>query len=192
MGYWSRDETELIINIEGREPGTALVYTNWSIYANKLRDCQGYSEGGAWQSPDGKWQIDGKVSIAPFKYIHLRSDLAASKHDEFKQRAAKLPEAKHEESLFRLGTGERETLIVACQDDPFWISICTDMLPWLQRLEKHQWACLVEEVHYAGAEDGGSAIQRTYLLPRALLQIRKVRPRVTEERRQALISRLGN
>lgn len=190
MGYWSRAETELLINLEGRDPALAHVTTNWPAYINRLQQCQGYQQVGEWVAPDGKSEINGQVSLTPFRFIHLRSKLAESSVAEWEAAKAQLPEFAKVKSPFRLGPGERETIISATQDENFWAWVCTDMMWWMKTLEENDWAVLVREVHYAGADDGGSAVQQTYAVPRALLQIRKSRPQLTDEQRSKLIDRL--
>jgi len=190
MGYWSRAETELLINLEGRDPALAHIITNWPAYINRLQQCQGYQQSAEWIAPDGKKEINGQVSLTPFRFIHLRAKLAESAVAEWKQAKLELPELEQVESPFRLGPGERETIISATQEDGFWAWVCTDMMWWMKTLEDNDWAVLVKEVAYAGADDGGSAVQQTYAVPRALIQIRKSRPQLTDEQRGKLIDRL--
>lgn len=190
MGYWSRAETELLINLEGRDPALAHVSTNWQSYIKKLEGCQGFEQVGTWTAPDGRQEISGQVNLHPFRFLHLRSKLADSLHDQFAEHKAELPELSKVSSPFRLGPGERETIISATQDEPFWMWICTDMMWWMKTLQDHDWAVLVREVEYAGADDGGSAVQQTWAVPRTLLQVRKARPQISDEQKAKLIERL--
>jgi len=190
MGYWNRSETEFIINLAGREPAIAYVSTNWASYVNKLKACQGFQMNEEWIAPDGRSEINGQVSLNPFRFIHLRSKLALSSHDQWKQEKEQLPQFTQVQTPFRLGPGERETVISAVQDEPFWAWACTDMMWWMKTLDANQWAVPVREVQYAGADDGGSAVQKTYAVPRALLQIRRSRPQLSDEQRAGLLERL--
>lgn len=190
MGYWSRSETELLINLEGRDPALAYIQTNWQSYIKKLQECQGYEQTGSWTAPDGRQEINGQVTLNPFRFLHLRSKLAGSLVEEFEQAKAELPEFSQAKSPFRLGPGERETVISATQDEPFWMWICTDMMWWMKTLQEHDWAILTREVEYAGADDGGSAVQQTFAVPRALFQVRKARPQISDEQKAKLIERL--
>lgn len=190
MGYWTKPETELLINLVGREPAQANVYTNWPRFITRLNSCEGFTAGSTWQAPGGGEELLGSISLSPYRYLYLRRSLGDSVKADFEERKAELPEAKVFDTDFRLGTGERETVLQACLQDPYWLTITSDMTWWLKRLEDNPWASLLEEQHYAGSDDGGIEYMRTYAVPLQLLQIRRRRPRLSDSEKQARADRL--
>lgn len=191
MGYWTKPETEIIINLQGREPAQANVYTNWPRFASRLSSCEGFSPASTWQAPGGGEELIGSISLSPYRYLYLRRSLGESSRPDFEERKSELPEPRVFDTDFRLGTGERETVLQACLDDPYWLTISSDMTWWLKRLEDNPWAVMLEEQHYAGSDDGGIEYMRSYAVPLKLLQIRRRRPRLSEEERRARSERLS-
>lgn len=191
MGYWTRAETELLINLEGKDPSQASVYTNWPKFASRLGECEGFDKATEWEPTAGGREISGGLSLAPYRYLYLRRSLGEASKEEFDRRKELLPEAVFKQTAFRLGTGERETCLQACLDDPYWLNICSDMNWWLKRLEDNPWAVLLEEQRYSGSDDGGIDYMRSYAVPLRLLQIRKKRPHISDEQKRLRSERLG-
>ena len=190
MGYWTKAEVELLINLEGKEPGKAQAYTNWPRFINRLNSSEGFDQLSTWSADDGSREMRGNISLAPYRYLYLRANLAAGGQDEWNRQQALLPKLKSYQSEFRLGTGERETCLLANMADPYWLHISTDMSWWLRRLQDNQWAVLIEEAHYAGTDDGGIDCMSTYVVPLSLLQIRRARPQLTDAEKAERTERL--
>lgn len=191
MGYWTRPETELLVNLVGKDPAVARVYSNWPKFISRLAECEGFEEESRFEPQDGGVEIAGQISLTPYRYLYLRRSLGDSSREEFEQRRLSLPESRVFNTDFRLGTGERETVLQACLEDSYWLHITSDMTWWLRRLEDNPWAVLLEEQRYAGSDDGGIDYMRSYAVPLRLLQIRKRRPRLTEEQKRERSERLG-
>jgi len=192
MGYWTKIETELIINLQGRDPAMAEVNTNWPKYASRLQSCEGFQETERFEPEGGPGlELSGSVSLAPYRYLYLRKSLSDASLEEFNSRKASLPKLKSIKTAFRLGTGERETVLQAGLADPYWLFICTDMTWWLNRLENNKWAVLLEKQDYAGSDDGGVEYMSTYAVPLRLLQIRRRRPQLSQQQKDQRLARLG-
>lgn len=190
MGYWTKPETELLINLVGKDPAQANVYTNWPRFISRLGDCEGFSEHSTWQAPGGGSELIGSISLSPYRYLYLRSSLGDGAKPEFVERKASLPAPRVLDTAFRLGTGERETVLQACLEDSYWLHVTSDMTWWLRRLDGNPWAVMLEEQRYSGSDDGGIDYMRTYAVPLKLLQIRRRRPHLSPEEREARALRL--
>lgn len=194
MSYWTRAETELLVNISSEEPHRALITTNWKSYVSLLRDCEGFEEIKRFEPSEGGVEVQGTVDLSEYSWLFLRRSLSEGQLSEFEQEKTKLPSFTVEEIGYRPESHERETLIHAEPLNKYWLMVSTDMAHWVRRLDEHPFAVCVSEARYAGAEsteDAHTDRHRTYMLPRQLLSIRKKRREVSEEEKQRLRRQLG-
>ena len=204
MNYWSQAETEFFINITTDKPNQFSVGTNWAFYIKRLMDCEAFDLVKDYQPAQGGREVRGYVDQSGYSYIYLRRTLSEAQEAEFQQEKAKLPPLVEEQTEYKAGVGERETVIHVEKDSSYWMRIGTDMAVWIRQLEVHPYAVLIKEQLYSNVEvdsdgneipneEGGdfSNRHRTYLMPRHLLSIRKARRKLTEAQKQVLRDRIG-
>lgn len=194
MSYWTRAETELLVNISSDEPHRALVTTNWKSYVSMLRDCEGFQETDRFEPAEGGVEVRGVVDLSEYSWLFLRRSLSDGQLAQFEQEKAKLPPLAVTEIPYRPEPHERETLMHTEPLNKYWLMISTDMAHWVRRLDEHPFAVCVSEARFRGADSADDAHtdrHRTYMLPRQLLSIRKKRREVSEEERERLRRQLG-
>ena len=192
MGFWSRAETELTINIASEQPHVLSVTTNWSYYVSRLVACDGFTLLGEHNPTAGGREITGTVDISDFAYVRIRDTFGSDKLiAAFEREKARLPQMTSGPIPYRADSFERETLIHAEQLDRYWMRVDTDMGTWLRWMDDNPYAVCVEEHLYAGAAstDGLTDRRRLYMVPRELLRIRRARPQISDAQREALRER---
>lgn len=190
MAFWKLAEQELFITINNAADGDsdvssvhrAHMSSNWPYYVTRLEACEGFTVAEDHRPEEGGRQISGEVDLSEFAWFRLRAQLSDGQLEEFALRRAELPSTPViTHSAYKPGPGERELLVHGNAADPYWLTVQTDMATWLGRLDRNPYAVCVEEQPYvlpAGAEP---VVLRTYRVPRKLLQIRRNRPRYSEE-----------
>jgi hypothetical protein len=123
--------------------------------------------------------------------LYLRRQLSDKQQPGFDQLREQLGEPNVARTQFRPDAGERETLLRACAEDPATLLMQTDSAVWLRRLADHPFAVLTGELFYSDHTDEQESVQRTFLLPRGLLSIRRNRPRYSEEHLRRLSDRMS-
>jgi hypothetical protein len=190
MGSWLRSERELLITYRSDDPRRPTIRTNWPFYVTRLERSEGFQLTAAYGQDPADRDIEGVMDLRQFNYLHLRSRLEGRALQEFERRRGELPyQPQITDSDYRVGPYERETVFCAVKDDPYWMTVDTDMAVWQRRLDRNPYAVLVEITRYAGG-DGEAHERRVYKFPRRLLTVRRNRPRHSEEHRAKLRERL--
>ena len=191
MGFWTRDETELLITISAGAPHDAMAETNWAYYATRLERCAGFAttvdQTVTRKSGTGRF-IRGSVDLGVYNWLWLRRQMTTEAQERFDAEAAELTFTS-EAVDYSPDAGERQTVFLVERCEPYWITIETDAAIWLQRLGDHPYAVCVSEQH----DRKGDWVGRKFRFPRHLLTIRKSKPthEITDERREELRAQLA-
>jgi hypothetical protein len=196
MAFWTRQETELHIGFTGAEPSVASVVTNWPYYITRLQRCEGFEPRSEYTPAEGGKELRGDINLREANFLWLRRHIQSDRGlARFQEERAQLPGTPVvSDTAYHPDSGERATLIAGYADDPYWLTIDTDMANWITRLDRNPFAVCVSESRYRDAENiQGRPYGRIYKFPRALLTIRRTRPRgrdLTDEERQELRERM--
>jgi len=199
MGYWSRIETELLINAASQEPNLMSVRTNWARYVNRLDQCEAFQEQGRFEPQQGGVEVHGTIDQSEYTFLHFRQHMTDEQQAQWETEKAKLPELVSTPTEYRPAAYERELLIHGEITDGYWLTVQTDMAVWIRRMERNPFAVLVAEQLYRAAREDDEPGEdedltdrhRTYMIPRQLLTIRRNRPQLSEERKQELSKRMS-
>jgi hypothetical protein len=181
-----KSEQELVINIWSMN-GTASVYASWPRWRRRILACEEVVV-----PMNHKEIVEAQM---PAKMIWLRRHLGSAQKAAFPEQRDLLLAAQNNEVIYRTTTGnimanERETTLHAELVTPYWLFIGTDLKNWQERLSKHPYFVLLEEMQYANGDD----VWSYGAIPLSLLSIRKKRHQgrqLTDDERQALRDRLA-
>lgn len=187
MSYFRLAEQEAHFNLTGNAPHDLSVCSTWPYYTTRLLRSAGFEERARFAPEDGGMELQGSFDLSEFAWVRFRKQLADSLGEEYARRVAELGETKVTYTQYRSGPNERELVISVFATDPFWVHVSTDMALWVARMDAHPYATLVAEQVYNMDEP---TAWRQYVIPRALLSIRRTRPQLTDEQRQQLRDRL--
>lgn len=170
MPFWTEQETELLIAISESSPNMATIATNWGLYKSDLERCPAF----ALNETKTNGEVIGDLDLSTDPLMFFDSFPSAKDREIFNERASEIAEPRFETSAFRPAPGERETLISACADNPYWLRIDTDMPVWMERLDQHPFALLLRASEYTSGNEPPVLGGRAYLMPRSLLAFKRV------------------
>ncbi len=192
MSFWTRAEQELLISIGSSRPTAAHVESNWPYYVSRLDTCEGFTAERELEPPEGGRMVSGTVDLSEYAWIRLRPALGSEQLEAERAELAASLELKRSSSEYAAGPSERELLIRANAEEPYWALVQTDMAIWQKRMAASPVSTQIEEVRYADDRPDSPAWMGTWLVPRRALQIRRARRQLTEDQRQVLRGRLAS